>query len=147
VSTRNGEALSQLSDGSHTVVVTANDLAGNQGSITSTFVVDALAPTVLISDPENGATGVAVNKTITIIFSKPVQAGTAYNSITFKKASGSKVSFTKSISGNTITLRSKRNLSTNTKYNIVIPVGAVKDLAGNNLSSQFALSFTTAGGN
>ncbi|PLX95818.1 MAG: hypothetical protein C0621_03135, partial [Desulfuromonas sp.] len=50
----NGGLLS-LSDGAHTILVTATDLAGNSGSATVAVTVDTINPSVNISRPLSGA--------------------------------------------------------------------------------------------
>ncbi len=47
-----GDSLDALTDGSHTVTVTATDAAGNQGSGSSTFLVGATGPTVVVTAPQ-----------------------------------------------------------------------------------------------
>jgi len=46
---------STLGDGSHTVTATIKDKAGNQGSATSTFIVDTAIPDIHITQPAPGA--------------------------------------------------------------------------------------------
>jgi len=68
VTTRDNEELAELADGSHTIKVEATDAAGNTGSATSTFTVDATSPVVTITTPSDGdvvpSTPITVNGTL-----------------------------------------------------------------------------------
>ena len=56
VSTSSGQNLGALSDGTHTVSVTARDWGGNETTATSTFTVDTVGPSVTITSPADGST-------------------------------------------------------------------------------------------
>ncbi len=104
---------------------------------------DTTPPAVAATDPVDGATGVAVSKTISVTFDEDVQAGNAYNGISVKDASGNTVAVAKSIAGKVLSLKPNASLAYNTKYTVTIPAGAVKDLAGNALVQDYTFSFTT----
>lgn len=104
---------------------------------------DTTPPVVSSTDPDNGATGVELGKTISVYFSEDVQAGSAYDSISVKDASGDAVAVAKSITGKVLSIMPNASLAYNTKYTVTVPKGAVQDLAGNALAQQFTFSFTT----
>lgn len=59
VSCSDGYALSNLSAGSHTLVVTASDPAGNQTVVSNTWTVDTVPPTTSFTQTPAAATNVA----------------------------------------------------------------------------------------
>ena len=135
-----------LVNGITTSVFTAN--SAGTGSInavvddqtaSASVTVDA-PPVVSYSDPTNNAKINVKGKTITITFSEPIQAGSAYNSITVTGPSGT-VSMIPSINGNTLTLTPASNYADGI-YTVNIPVNAVMDLAGNGITTAFTSSFT-----
>jgi methionine-rich copper-binding protein CopC len=111
-----------------------------------TTEADAGAPTVHSTDPTNGATGVAVNKTITVTFSEDVQAGANYAQVNLKHQNGSDVAFTKSIAGTALTVDPDSDLGNSVTYTVYVPAGSIKDLENNALASDYNFSFTTASG-
>ncbi len=68
VTTGDNATLVDLSDGIHTIVVYANDTAGNMGSSdTVYFIIDTISPNIEILSPENrtyAAAGIPLNLTI-----------------------------------------------------------------------------------
>ena len=104
---------------------------------------DTISPTVVGSDPQNGATGVPVNKVITVNFSENIKEGSNFSSISLKDASGNDVTTTKSISGNTLTVTPANGFSYNTSYTLSISAGStIQDIAGNNMVQDYVLQFT-----
>ncbi len=111
----------------HTGAVT--DLIGNKLSVySSSFIVDAIVPTVSKIDPANGATKVAASKTIKITFNEAIKAGKFW--VDLKNSSGKVVPFKYSISGSVLTIDPTSNL-VESLYSLVIHTGAVTDLIGN----------------
>lgn len=130
---------------STTLKFIAIDGAGNQSPVyTEIYTIDTQAPAVTLTDPANGATAVAVAKTITVTFSENIQAGSAYANITVKNSRGRLIKIKKSISGNVLVLDPAKNLATSTTYTVTVPASAVKDAAGNAFASSYSFSFTTA---
>ena len=121
------------------------DLAGNAMASDFTWsftTVDTIQPTVISTSPANGATGVAINSSITATFSEAMQSSTI-NTNTFTVSGGSgNISGAVSYSGTTATFTPSGNLSDSTIYTARITTG-VKDLAGNALASDYTWSFTT----
>ena len=119
-----GVALLSLSN-----VSAANGTVNATSSASST---DLTAPTIKSADPANKATNVAINKTIKVTFSETIKTGNYW--IELKNSNGKTVSFTKSISGNTLTIKPTSNLTKATKYTIIIHTGSLTDLSGNNIA-------------
>jgi hypothetical protein len=96
--------------------------------------------------PADGSKGVAVDANLTVRFSTNVQLGDG--PITLKTADGKVVeAFTTSnatVSGSTLTLNPKADLSIFTKYVVELGAGAVKDLAGNGNTADSRYDFQTA---
>ena len=125
----------------HTGCVT--DMAGNSLAMYvskfTTFVNDTVPPTVKSVDPASNATGVALNKTITVTFSEPVKVGNGY--IELKNSNGTAVPFTKSIKGSVLTI-TPSVLVSGMKYSLILHTGCVTDMAGNSLA-MYVTKFTT----
>jgi hypothetical protein len=135
-----------------------NRLAGNQGSAPSDYVwsfttgvaSDTTAPTVTVVDPVDGASNVALNKTVNATFSEamdPLKMTTA--TFTMMRA-GTPVSGTVSYLGTTATFVPTANFTAGALYTATISKN-VTDLAGNKLAgnqgvapSDFVWTFTTA---
>lgn len=121
-----------------------NNLAA-QHTFNFTVAPDTTAPTVLSTDPSNGATGVAKSKNITINFSEEIVAGSAYESITLKDAADKAVTIAKAISTSTassLVIDPSADLILGASYKLTIPASAVKDKASNALASETTISFT-----
>ncbi len=128
------------------------DLQGNiiNSPYTLTFttiavVKDTTPPTITSTNPLNGATGVSLTSSITITFSENIYAGANFSGIYIKNLNTGKIVglSSKTISGNTLTIkmtssRIKRNI-----YQIYIPAAALKDAAGNNMILAYSFKFRT----
>jgi len=123
------------------------DLAGNEladeFTLSFTTAPDTTAPAVEETDPQQSATGVAVDKVITVTFSEPVQLVEG-KEITLEGPEGATVAIEVEVEGKVLTIRPMEELAYNTEYTLTIPAGGVADLAGNELADEFTLSFTTA---
>jgi methionine-rich copper-binding protein CopC len=105
---------------------------------------DTTAPKVTSSTPQNGATGVSRTTTITIKFSENIKSSVNWSKIYMKNMNNGKtVVISKSISGNTLSIKMDLNRYAHNVYQIYIPASAVKDSAGNNLSAGYTLRFMT----
>ncbi len=104
---------------------------------------DTVPPSVSTTDPANGTKGISADKTVTVSFSEAVTAGSSYNNIAIKDASGKSVNMTKSINGNALVLNPVNNLKNGVIYKVTIPAKAVKDLTNNSLKASYSFSFTT----
>jgi hypothetical protein len=134
-----------------TITTGAKDLAGNAlasnyvWSFTTAAAADVIPPTVISADPANNATGVALNKIITAIFSEAMDPSTiTTGTVSVTGLGGATVIGTVSYSaaGTTVTFTPASNLAPNTRYTGTITTG-VKDLAGNALASNYIWNFTT----
>ena len=101
--------------------------------------------------PASGTTGVALNSTVTAIFSEAMTASTISTSTVELRAPGNVLvtaTVTYDSATRTATLQPSAALIQTTTYSATVKGGAtdprVKDLAGNALASNFTWSFTTA---
>jgi hypothetical protein len=108
-----------------------------------TFTTGSItAPTVISTDPANGATGVLLDKTITATFSTPMDPLTM-NSSTFRVMNGLvAVAGVVTYSGSTISFNPTGDLLPGTVYTATITTGA-KNLAGVPLANDYVWTFTT----
>lgn len=111
-------------------------------SFTTGDVPDTIAPTVISTNPADGATGMAINTNINITFSKAVVESVYFGDITISDGS-SVLSYTYSLADTTLILDPASDLSYNTTYTVNIPAGSLQDAAGNILASDYNFSFTT----
>ncbi len=117
--------------------VILKDSSGTTGTVT-----DIIPPTVSSSDPSNGATNVAINKTIAISFSETMNATTISGTTIVLKQGSTAVSGAVAYSGTTATFTPGSNFAANTVYTCTIST-SVKDLAGNAMANNYVFSFTT----
>jgi methionine-rich copper-binding protein CopC len=124
----------------------ATDLNGNAQQnfgvgFTTTAGTDTTAPTVLTSNPANGATGAPLNSSIEVQFSEAV-SNTTLTQITLMNGA-TPVPFTASLiySDSTIHLTPASLLVANTTY--TVSVKGVTDVAGNTMVGTYTFSFTT----
>ncbi|MBI4711760.1 MAG: Ig-like domain-containing protein, partial [Planctomycetes bacterium] len=107
-------------------------------SFTTASAPDTTSPTVSSVSPPNKSTNVPVSNNISVTFSKAMNQSTTQSAFSISP----NVAGTFSWSGNTMTFNPASNLAYNTTYTCVVSAAA-KDLAGNNLSSQYQWNFTT----
>ncbi len=121
----------------------AYDLAGNHSPVyTETYTIDKTAPIVVSITPKNGTTGVSRGSNIVIQFGENIKSSTNWSQIYVKNMkTGSVLSISKLISGNTLTISTNRRAAS-TLFQVYIPAGAIKDSAGNNCAA-YTFSFTT----
>lgn len=134
--------ISVSTEGTNTVNYRTVDFYGNtEATKTATVKVDTKAPVLVSTDPASGATGVLITKTVTITFNQSIY-DKAISGCTIKKGSTT-VTTTKSISGAVLSIKPSASLAKKTVYTVTVPVGAVKDVAGNTNASAITYSFTT----
>jgi len=132
-----------------TITTAAKDLAGNSlaanyvWSFTTGTTVVIIPPTVILTDPLNLATSVAIDKKIVATFSKTMDASTMTTATFTLKQGVTSIAGSVSYSGLAATFTPSGNLLSNTLYTATIATGA-KDLAGNALVADYVWSFTTA---
>ncbi|MEW6173809.1 MAG: right-handed parallel beta-helix repeat-containing protein [Bacillota bacterium] len=119
------------------------DLSGNNSvsEYTLTFTTQSLL-SVVYTDPANGAADVPVDKTVYVTFNKDIQPGPNSGDIAVK-AGETVISTAYSVYGSVLTIDPAQNLNNSTAYAVYIPVGAVKDAAGNGLAADYSFGFTT----
>ena len=127
-----------------TITTDAEDYAGNNitsdytWSFTTGSAPDTTAPTVSSTSPASGATGIAINTSITATFSETIDTSTITTAtFTVGGATG-----TVTYSGTTATFTPSSNLSYSTTYTATLTTG-VKDSAGNAMAANYTWSFTT----
>ena len=132
-----------------TITMGAKDLAGNSvvnnytWSFTTGAAIDAIAPTVIATDPANLATNVALNKKVTATFSKAMDPSTINTNTFTIKQGGNNVTGVVTYAGVIATFSPSINFSPNTTYTATITTNA-RDLSGNNLVNNYVWTFTTA---
>lgn len=122
----------------------AVDLAGNQSPLYKLiYTIDKTAPKVKSTTPTANAKHVSITSAVTIKFTETLYKGSHYSNIYIKDLSTGKIAqATTKISGNNLIIKTKNNLHKNNKYMVYIPKGALKDKAGNSVSS-YILKYTT----
>ncbi len=115
---------------------------GTRTTDTGTTDSDTTAPTVTFRSPSSGATGVAVDSTISVVFSEAMDTSTiTISTFTVDNAATGTIAFS---GGNTIaTLTPSSNLLNNTTYTVSLGAG-IENVAGNSLSTT-SWSFVTSG--
>ncbi|MEZ4683722.1 MAG: DUF4082 domain-containing protein [Caldilineaceae bacterium] len=143
-------------NGTHTLTAVARDGAGNSatsGPITVTVnnPVDATPPVVNAVTPVDGATAVAVDSAITVLFSEAMNPATINGTTIELRDAGNTLvpaTVTYNDSNQSATLTPNAPLAAATVYTALVRGGAadprVKDLAGNALANDLNWSFTTA---
>ena len=134
------------------------DLAGNhhQGitdpDTWSFTMADITAPTISSFIPHNRATGVALDTDLVVTFDEPVRTGSG--AVTIKPTRGAAVTIPVTdsdqvmVSGRTVTINPGDDLANGVSYHVLVPPGAIQDLAGNHhqgITDADAWSFTTTG--
>ena len=125
--------------------ITALGMLSIIGSGGGSSTPDTTPPTVSVTNPVDGATGVFVDGSIRITFSETMDAATV-NPTTFvlEDANHTPVLTSVSYAGNVVTFTpiNPQPLAHSTVYTATITTGA-KDLAGNALAADHSWSFTT----
>lgn len=123
-------------------------LKGNyEWSFTSGTTEDLDAPTVISTNPNNTATGVALNGSISAVVSESLDPASV-NADSFKltsnagaKSVSGKVSYEKRL----LTFKPNNNLEANTLYKATLTT-AINDLSGNAMDAKFVWTFTSGTG-
>jgi methionine-rich copper-binding protein CopC len=131
------------------------DAAGNAmtADFTSSFttaapVADTQPPSIQSFSPTKGSTGVSNTTSIVVNFSEAIDLATLNAStLQFRNAANLAVPYTISYNAatNTLTLTPSSPLAYSTTYTLIVKGGAngIKDLAGNAMTADNTLSFTT----
>jgi len=134
-----------------TLTTGVKDLAGN--SLTANYAwtfrtvaaPDTTPPTVVLTNPANGAIDVVTNTAISAVFSEALNAGTV-NTTSFlltRQSDGSAINGAVNYSALTATFTPAVALDVNTTYVAYLTTG-ISDLAGNALAQTFTWNFKTA---
>ncbi len=121
-------------------------MSGNILNTSYTFNFTSINPvTVISSNPLNKALGVSLSAPVTVKFNENITSGSDYTGIYIKNISTGKIVGigSKTITGNTLTITMSSNRLYSDTYLVYLPVGAVKDLIGDNLTSAYNFTFTT----
>ena len=123
----------------------AVDKTGNKSPVyTEKYTIDRVVPKVTLTYPKNNATGCSRTATITIKFSEKFKSSVNWSKIYIKNMNtGQKVFITKSISGNTFSIKMTYKRYPYNWYQVYIPAKAIKDYAGNNLATGYTFKFKT----
>ncbi|NTU57876.1 MAG: hypothetical protein HGB00_02995 [Chlorobiaceae bacterium] len=125
------------------VKITATDENGATASDVFTLTVtDTTAPTVSIFSPGDGAKGVLIDSNIELTFSEAVTMHDGTIAVHSGSATGSVVSSSISISGNTLKIDPTSNLENGTEYYVTFSDGSLADLSGNHFGAS-SLHFST----
>ena len=129
------------------VATGATDLFGNPLAQATTwrFEVDATGPVLIEATPANGATEVALDATLVLRFSEPLDPGSLPPGTVWLNTSGNDVPFTQTVAGATLTLRPTSPLQRGQRYELRI-FGSLRDLAGNSMGNDLMLSFMASAG-
>ena len=127
------------------------DLAGNTmardvlWSWTTGALSDTIGPTVSGTINANGAVNVAVNTKVGATFSEGMDAATLTTKTFFLMQGSTLVPGTVSYSGVSAVFTPLNNLAPGTLHTVTIKggIGGVKDLAGNPMTADFVLTWTT----
>ncbi|MFN6053153.1 MAG: Ig-like domain-containing protein, partial [Planctomycetia bacterium] len=141
-----------LNDGSHSIVATQTDPAGNTSpkSAPILFNIDTTAPLATATSPADGST-VSPPSSISITFNEPVVLG-SFGSVTiFDDTTSTSLvipfsSSQLSVSGNVLTITPTTPFTASTNYHVEIGSGVIRDVSGNlyaGISNTTDWNFTT----
>jgi len=132
-----------------TISYGVKDVAGNamassySWSFTTATLLDITKPTVGTPLPLPSATGVAINATVSAIFSEVMDPLTMTTANFTLKQGTTAVTGTVATVGNTLTFTPAANLGNSLVYTATITTG-VRDLAGNAMAAAYVWQFTTS---
>jgi uncharacterized repeat protein (TIGR02543 family) len=142
-----------LAPGTYFVRAYATNATGTSYGAESTIeILDLTAPTLLSSSPADGSGFVSNTTDITLTFNEDVAVGTGNISIVESDNPGSVILLDVTgsevtVTGSAVTLNPATDLALGKEYHVLIPVGAIKDLANNDfagISTPTVLAFETA---
>jgi hypothetical protein len=103
---------------------------------------DTIPPSVISTDPPDGATGIPIGTPISVTFSEAMDASSIVPAAFILAGAGGNVSCTASYSGAKATFTPASSLADNTTYTATVTT-AVKDVAGNRMAGNRTWTFTT----
>jgi hypothetical protein len=105
---------------------------------------DTAAPAVDTVIPKNGATGQNKKSRIGISFTDNLELATVHpESVIVRPEGGAPLNGTFGLYMGFLAFDPDEDLKPNTKYEVVLPKGGVKDLVGNGIAAEFKSTFTT----
>lgn len=126
--------------GLNEIIFTAEfDGVPSASSLTYTWTVDAVPPSVVVTQPLHGAEGISISPNIRIEFSENMNIAGTIAAININPA----ISGSWSGNNNVFTFALTHPLAYDQVYSITVGTGA-QDLAGNSLSAPHSFSFATS---
>ena len=124
----------------------AMDMANNPSPIYSkTYTIDKVAPKVSKTSPTNRKTGLSRTSYIYIKFSENFKKSTNWSKIRIKNLkTGKYLSISKYLNGSLLKIKTSKK-SANRWYQVIIPLAAIQDKAGNKLKTTYTFKFKTKG--
>jgi len=125
-----------------------SDMAGNASAVDRVWTfttgsdTDAIAPTVVSTNPLDAAVEVLVGANVSAVFSEAMDPPTITNATVTLKKGSTNIEGTVSCTGTTVTFNPGASLEPATLYTATITTGA-KDLAANALATSKVWTFTT----
>ena len=118
---------------------------GGGGASGGAGLPDSVAPAVASSVPMDGATDVAIDESLEIAFTEPVDPATANGTTVKIRVGDTEMAGTVCCAHDTITFTPATNWGFATTYTVTISggVSGVKDLAGNALAADHTWTFST----
>lgn len=141
----NGDDQFSIQVGS--LVVLADDELPYRGMVIAAHSAepDTTAPAVDTVIPKNGATGQNKKSRVGLSFTDNLELATVHSqSVLVRPEGGAPVSGTFGLYMGFLSFDPDEDLKPNTKYEVVLPQGGVKDLVGNGIAAEFKSTFTTA---
>jgi len=104
---------------------------------------DKIPPRVMYTVPVSAQKNVAVTSSVSIKFNEKFQKGANFSKITLHNKAKKNILINVSINAYVLTVKPATKLSYSTNYNLNVPAGAVKDMAGNALAKAVIINFST----
>jgi len=105
-------------------------------------IIDNVPPTIISTNPTDGITNLAINDSISVVFSEQIDESTI-SSATFRiSIDGIDVSGGVSYTDTTAIFTPSNDLVYSTTYTAIVSIN-VKDLSGNNMASDYVWTFKT----
>jgi hypothetical protein len=98
------------------------------------------APPLVVSSPGN----ISVNDNITFVFGEKIKPGINFDRITLSDTSGNPVDIQCTINGKNLVILPLNGLAPGQAFTVFIPAGAVQDVSGLLLASDYSFSFSTS---
>lgn len=142
--------LSLEYDQTYTLTIPNKAIADQNGlnlvnDYSQTFKVvkaDKIAPKITMTNPDQGMTGVQLDKEIVITFDEDIQAGDNFKIISILKGEKAIV-IDRTINGNSLTLKPRSRLEQDMNYKVILPENAITDRTGNRMTQKYTFVFTT----